>query len=115
MAPSLIVKDSDGPLIFQPVKSLPLKRLVNPGSTAGVAACRPAANIKGTSLVMKFMAGESTTDDGARLQALSSGCWLRTEPKGQRAEARGQSPEPRGVKTSASPTVAPDVARWPGC
>src|SRR5919201_196544 len=38
MAPSWIVKVSAGPLIFQPVKSLPLNRLVNPGSTAGAAA-----------------------------------------------------------------------------
>src|ERR671937_169577 len=38
MAPSWIVKVSAGPLIFQPVKSLPLNRLVNPGSTAVAAA-----------------------------------------------------------------------------
>src|SRR5436189_5564401 len=41
MAPSWTVNDSAGPAIFQPVKSLPLKRLVNPGSTAGAAFCNP--------------------------------------------------------------------------
>jgi len=35
IAPSTTVKDAGGPPIFHPVSSVPLNRLVNPGSTAG--------------------------------------------------------------------------------
>src|SRR5712671_6121271 len=60
MAPSWIVKDSAGPEIFQPVKSLPLKREVKPGST-GAACCKPAASIRGSRSVKVRMGAESTT------------------------------------------------------
>src|SRR5438105_8102641 len=56
MAPSWMVNDSAGPEIFQSVKSLPLKRLVNPGSTTG-ALCKAAARIRETSSVEVRMRG----------------------------------------------------------
>src|SRR5437588_10191500 len=57
MAPSWIVNDSAGPEIFQPVKSLPLNRVVNPGSTLGAALCKPAATIRERRSVQVRMRG----------------------------------------------------------
>src|SRR5258708_13364045 len=64
MAPSRMVKDSAGREFFQPVKSLPLKRLVNPGSRGGAALCKPAASTRGRSDVSSGMGGESTPPRG---------------------------------------------------
>src|SRR5216117_4132716 len=61
MAPSWIVKEAAGPEIFQPVKSLPLKRLVKPGSTVCAATNQPATSISDRSRVMRGMAAKSTT------------------------------------------------------
>src|SRR5437667_3645988 len=57
MAPSWIVNDSAGPEIFQPVKSLLLKRLVKPGSTTGAVFCKPTASISGRNNVQVRMRG----------------------------------------------------------
>src|SRR5206468_2346660 len=62
MAPSWIVNDSAGPAIFQPARSCPLKRLVNRGSAAGAATCKPAARTNGESHVMSLMGAQSTID-----------------------------------------------------
>src|SRR5258708_22813035 len=64
MARSGMGKDPAGPEIFQPVKSLPLKRLVNPGSRGGAALCKPAASTRGRSDVSSGMGGESTPPRG---------------------------------------------------